>query len=506
MPLADFHNIRFLNATKAMSVEERTKLIAIMQEMQSRGLQIPRELLDQTSAKWYPDSNGYFVRADGRHFNPYESMSNFLASNSRFSLMYGSRGCGKSASGTQKALKKISQGLNGAILNPDFENFRISTWPEFREWLPWDNVVAAHRYRRNIQWQPYQPFVMAFTNGAKVICKGLKDPDSARGPNINWLWYDEVSRDETGEAWQIATASVRIGYMPQAWATGTPNTKAPWVRKFFIDKDIPEDALEAFKLEGLNREMVDCYYGNIEMNKDNLDPGYYASMLAAYPSGWLRKQEIMGLFVDESGTLGDSSWFKDKIIAEPPETVTSRLRFWDLAATEKKLSGKKKNDPDASCSTKVSYIKDVLLKDNKFVIEDQTNAFMKWEDLIEEIIRVAIEDGIGVKVVVEQEPASGGKNQVAVIDLELKKRIPGHPGCIGYRPSDRVISANIWFGEAAAGLWYMVYGAWNRPFLQQLDEFPGSSHTHDDRITSTTGARLNIAPIKKWKQIKFLSL
>ena len=59
------------------------------------------------------------------------------------------------------------------------------------------------------------------------------------------------------------------------------------------------------------------------MNKDNLDPGYYASMLAAYPSGWLRKQEIMGLFVDESGTLGDSSWFKDKIIAEVPEKVTS---------------------------------------------------------------------------------------------------------------------------------------------------------------------------------------
>ena len=84
--------------------------------------------------------------------------------------------------------------------------------------------------------------------------------------------------------------------------------------------------------------------------------------------------------------------------------------------------------------------------------------------------------------------------------MELKKRIPGHPGCEGYRPSDRVISANIWFGEAAAGQWYMVYGDWNKPFLNQLDEFPGSTHTHDDRITSVTGARLNIAPIKKWKQ------
>ena len=38
-----------------MSPEERTKLIALIQEMQSRGLQIPRELLDKTTAQWFPD-------------------------------------------------------------------------------------------------------------------------------------------------------------------------------------------------------------------------------------------------------------------------------------------------------------------------------------------------------------------------------------------------------------------------------------------------------------------
>ena len=85
---------------------------------------------------------------------------------------------------------------------------------------------------------------------------------------------------------------------------------------------------------------------------------------------------------------------KIKLLLKFLRKLPARLRFWDLAATEKKLSGKKKNDPDASCSTKVSYIKE----ENKFIIEDQTNAFMKWEDLIEEIIRVAQNDGIGVKV------------------------------------------------------------------------------------------------------------
>ena len=502
MPVAGKKNLGTLKAKRIVPPEDRKKLAALVTEMHNRGLKIPRELLEKTIAQWYPDENGYFIRSDGKHFNPYPEMDKFVHSNARFSLMYGSRGCGKTTSGAQKALNKIMEGENGAILNPDFENFRISTWPEFKEWIPWENVVAAHRYRRNSSWQPYQPFKMVFMNGVEVICKGLKDPDRARGPNINWLWYDEVSRDETGDAWQIAIASVRIGYMPQAWATGTPSTKAPWVRKFFIDKDIPQDAFDAFELEGMGRPLVEAFYGNIEDNKNNLDAGFYASLLAAYPSGWLRDQEVRGIFVNEGGTLGDRSWFNDKIVARIPASVNARIRFWDLAATEKKLAGKKKNDPDASASTLMSYIKEPY----SFYIEDQTNDFMKWEDLIERIIEVANQDGKEVRVYVEQEPASGGKNQVAMIDTELKKRIPGHPGCLGYRPSDRVIGANIWFGEAAAGQIYLVYGEWNEPFLQQLDQFPGSTHTHDDRITSVTGARLNIAPIKQWRRMEFLHL
>jgi phage terminase large subunit-like protein len=504
MPLADRRNVGFLQATRSIPDGDKKRLAALLNEMRIRGLKLPPELLDKTTARWFPDENGYFVRADGAHYKPYQEQIDFIHSLARFSLFYGSRGCGKSATGAQKSILKIQQGQSGAILNPDFENFRISTWPEFKEWIPWDNVVPAHRYRRSIQWQPYQPFVMAFTNGARVICKGLKEPDSARGPNINWLWYDEVSRDESGEAWQIATASVRVGYMPQAWATGTPNTKAPWVKKFFIDQDLPEDAIEAFALEGLNRELVECFYGTIEKNKDNLDPGFYASMLAAYPSGWLRKQEILGLFVEESGTLGDSAWFKDKVVAVPPEKVDKRIRYWDLAATEEKVSGKKKkNDPDETVGTLMSFIK----IPHKFYIEDQDSAFVKWEELIKFIVTVARKDGNKIKVIVEQEPGAGGKNQVAAIDLELKKQIPGHPGCTGYRPTeDRVILANIWFGDAAAGDMYIVYGVWNKLFLQQLDEFPGSVHTHDDKITSVSGARINIAPLKKWKRITFLHL
>ena len=70
---------------------------------------------------------------------------------------------------------------------------------------------------------------------------------------------------------------------------------------------------------------------------------------------------------------------------------------------------------------------------------------------------------------------------------------------------DRVLAANTWFAEAANGQWYYVKGLWNEKVFQQLDRFDGIQH--DDRITSITGARHCIAPIKKkWSSVSFLTL
>jgi hypothetical protein len=51
----------------------------------------------------------------------------------------------------------------------------------------------------------------------------------------------------------------------------------------------------------------------------------------------------------------------------------------------------------------------------------------------------------------------------------------------------------------------MVKGLWNEHFLGQLDYFPNPA-IHDDRITSVSGARHKIAPIRKWRKIKFLAI
>ena len=484
-----------------LTTEEKQQLAVLVNEMKQRGIPIPEDYVNLTRKRFPTDSNGYFVKSDGKQYNATETHEQFINSTARFIGLFSGRGAGKSGAGSQKALRKIQQGESGAVLNPDFENFRISTWPEFREWIPWGMVVPAHKYRNKPEWEPHQPFVMAFVNGVRVICKGLKDPDSARGPNINWLWYDEAGRDRDGLAWQIAVASVRIGNNPQAWATTTPKGRNHWLHRFFIKQDIPDDALEMFNKDGGGRELIEYFTMSIHENADNLDPAFLASILTAYPSGWLREQEVYGKFVDEGGILGDAKWFNGKVIPDPPETVKKRVRYWDLAASEKKISGKKRNDPDETVGTLLSWDGEL-----KFYIENQVSGYWEYLSIEQQIKRTAELDGPYVPIYIEQEPAAGGKNQIAAIkkfienELGITYRVYGHnPKEIG----DKVMRANVWFAEAAQGRFYMVQGNWNEGFLDHLSGFPEG---HDDRIDSVSGARHVIAPVRMWKSVPFISV
>ena len=86
-----------------------------------------------------------------------------------------------------------------------------------------------------------------------------------------------------------------------------------------------------------------------------------------------------------------------------------------------------------------------------------------------------------------------GRNQVKITSLEARKL------------GDRVLAANTWFSEANNGQFYYVEGLWPEKFFGQLDTFDGIKH--DDRITSVTGARHQIAPVqKKFGKIEFLSM
>jgi phage terminase large subunit-like protein len=470
---------------KTTNLDTQKKLLALLAEAKVRGLKLPTNVQmpkKPTDMTWNTDENGYFLRTgkggNGRVFRPRPEIVEFINSKTRFILLRSGRGGSKTTSGAQKALLKIKEGQSGAAMNPDFENFKTSTWPELKEWIPWDMVVPKHRYRKADSWEAVRPFTMVFTNGAKIYCKGLKDPESARGPNINWLWYDEGRRDLTGLGWKNAVAAVRIGKDPQAWCTTTPANSQHWTSTFFTG-ELSAELLKILDELGADKtqKLFEIFETSIEKNKENLDPMFYASIIATYPSGYLRAREVEGRVADETGALGMRSWFVDredgqeKILNGIPDWVNTQVRFWDLAGTEKKMMPTgKKNDPDETMGT-------LLGTDDakeRFCMVDQTGGAWSWQTIKEIVVHVAKQDGQHVRICFEQEPASGGKNQVAELIEVIRKELPDYDvsGLEAKKLGDRVLAANTWFGEAADGLWYMVKGNWNEPFLGQLEYFP----------------------------------
>jgi predicted phage terminase large subunit-like protein len=127
-----------------------------------------------------------------------------------------------------------------------------------------------------------------------------------------------------------------------------------------------------------------------------------------------------------------------------------------------------------------------------------------WDKIKENIRAIARRDGTDIPIYIEQEPASGGKNQVAELANWLK------PEGFTVRPhnpkedGDRVMAANTWYGEAAQGKYWIIKGLWNEEFFMQLNSFPDAPH--DDSITSVSGARHSIAPIRKWRKVVFAAV
>jgi len=482
---------------KKLSLGEKRKLYLLLIETQSRGGELPQlDNYSPVSSDWGIDENGYFIRNDGKHYEPSEQQGSFISSDAKYVAYFGSRGSGKTAAGIQKALRKIKDGKSGAIMNADLENLKVSTWPELRRWIPWNMVVPRQRYRQSVAWDATRPFNIVFVNNAFMYIKGLKNPGSSRGINANWFWYDEAGRDETGMGWKLTLPGIRIGKNSQSWATYSPTNMAHWSYEFFIKQIIPDDLVQYIKTLPEGYKLIEVFHGTKEDNKAHLTDGFYEFLGAAYPGGWLRTREVDGEYANEGGALGTREWFKDKFLDVVPDWVHKKVRFWDLAASEKKIG----TDPDESVGTLFSCDQPAEM----FCIENQIGGWWEWDKIKLNIRAVARKDGTEIPIYIEQEPASGGKNQVAEIANFLKEEgftvRPHNPRDDG----DRVMAANTWYSEAAQGKYWIVKGMWNEKFFMQLDTFPDAPH--DDRITSVSGARHSIAPIRKWRRQEFMAI
>ena len=150
-------------------------------------------------------------------------------------IFKGGEGSGKSVAGIVKTLERLRRQMPGLMVSPDLPHFKRSLWPEFRRWCPWEQVVPEHQYRSKFSWEPRAPFVLAFKNGATLMCGGIDDPGAWEGPNVTFAHFDEARRKTTPAALKVLTGRVRIpgpkGEPPQIHFTTTP--RKHWLHEYF---------------------------------------------------------------------------------------------------------------------------------------------------------------------------------------------------------------------------------------------------------------------------------
>lgn len=151
----------------------------------------------------------------------------FIYDDHRFVAYIGGIGAGKTFAGAQKVLLRAQQPGYGMIAAPTFPMLRDSTRRTLIEQLD------------RLHW-PYELHkgdntITVSLNGHRheIICRSLDNPETLRGPNLEWAWIDEAAL-VSDMAWRIVKGRVRAGDHPQAWITTTPKGRnwiwSEWVQ------------------------------------------------------------------------------------------------------------------------------------------------------------------------------------------------------------------------------------------------------------------------------------
>ena len=179
-----------------------------------------------------------------------------------------------------------------------------------------------------------------------------------------------------------------------------------------------------------------------------------------------------------TGGLFQRDWFE---IVDGYPHEAQLVRFWDMAATEPQPG----TDPDWTVGVLMAawhgqfWIVDVeRLRGSPLTVEKRVR---QTADL--DTRRVAIH--------IEQEGGSAGPT---VIDHYQRRVLTGYAVYGERKTEDKSTRAKPLASAAEAGNVFIVRGAWNRDFLDEIDAVFGGGAGHDDQADAASGAHTVLAP------------
>lgn len=214
------------------------------------------------------------------------------------------------------------------------------------------------------------------------------------------------------------------------------------------------------------------------------DPGYLANLMAL---PLVDRERLLGdqrrggnwKIKPASGKVFNRAWVV-VLDAAPPSTGSSArdVRFWDFAATEKKLASA---DPDWTVGLRLRQAQ-TPGGGRLFVVVDVVRVRAAPAELKRLVLATAAQDGPNVAVRWEIEPGSSGK----FVNADLVQMLAGYDARGVLPAGDKVQRAAPMAAQALAGNLALVRAEWNQAFLAELHGFPDVAH--DDQVDALSGA------------------
>lgn len=347
----------------------------------------------------------------------------------------------------------------------------------------------------------------------KVKFAGLEHETSVldwHGSQIPLLLFDELTTFSSSQFWYMQSRNrSACGIRPYTIASCNPDADS-WVADliaWWIDQDpesetygLPIKAREGVlryftrqgddlvwgdtaeevvaKVPGLQRAMVNSLTfipGRLDENKilEKADPTYRAKLMAMTR---VARARLLGGNWKVRQVAGDVFKRNEATILEvAPTDVVRIVRRWDLASSE---PTEKRKDPDWSCGVKMGR-----RENGRYVILHAEFAQKRSAAVRALVRRVAVSDGVDVKIIIPQDPGQAGVDQVTSyttlldgFDVEEERET-----------GKKETRAEPFSAQWQANNVDVVRGPWNDELFSQLEGFP-DPQVHDDAVDACSGA------------------
>lgn len=211
--------------------------------------------------------------------------------------------------------------------------------------------------------------------------------------------------------------------------------------------------------------------------RDNpkLDPTYGAKLAALDLVSYSQLAEGDWNIRPAPGLYFKRTWFN--FVDEAPSGVR-RIRYWDLAGTEKDERNKKdKKDPDWTVGLLLS-----LNPKGQIFVEHVMRFRGDPHEVESTILATAEIDGREVEIGLPQDPGQAGKFQASYFVSKLQGFVVHALPETG----DKITRARPISAQAKGRNVHLVRGRYIEPFVRELEEFPGPGH--DDQVDAFSGA------------------